>query len=94
MSDKVILHVHSVVDRITNSSTEIYTNLSSNAKETATKFLKSMLTSVGYKGPFDDMFTVEKQENTIIISSKLTGQKIDLVGELMGIIDQYAEYNG
>ena len=53
------LHVHSVVDAITNSSTEIYTFLSYNAIAMAKEALGKWLTFIGVKETVDDLFDIQ-----------------------------------
>lgn len=88
--------IHSVVDVITNSSTEIYTNIGSSAEKVVRSLLTSLLKATAVPETVDDCFEIEiDQENsTILVTSKRTKEVIDLRDAFSSMFDQSASYNG
>jgi len=56
---KVIIPIHSVIDVITNSSTEIFTNASSNSPKLMKDVINSILQVAGCDKTADDLFDIE-----------------------------------
>lgn len=55
--------LHSIVDVITNSSTEIFINVNSNTVKVFKKFIEKILTASGIKKSADDLFDFEFNVN-------------------------------
>jgi hypothetical protein len=89
------VNVHSIIDVITNSSTEIFSGAKSQATEVAKELINKILSEGGSDKTADDLFTfetvsqdvgMEDDVNNVIIKAKSNDQVVidvlDLVSEL------------
>jgi hypothetical protein len=90
--------IHSIVNVITNSSTEIYTTVLDDAEKTAKALITKLMRMMGATVGADECFEVKIEEGDyedkcVMVRSKITGEEIDLSSELFKMIDQHAENN-
>lgn len=71
--------VHSIIDIITNSSSEIYTWANENAVETTSEMIKEMMISMGVEGEVSDYFDIE-----LIIDSEWESNMRRIAKEMIG----------
>lgn len=105
MNNEIRLNIHSIIDVITNSSTEIYTHACTNAKEFAYEALNEILKISGSNKKAEDLFDVtikteedsyrDTSESQIIIKAKDSSiSNMDLFEAFFRCIWKDAEYNG
>ena len=100
------MKVHSVIDLITNSSTEIFTTATDTAVLDVRVLLGEILKAAGSKKQVDDVFDIKvevaeepynedlslgKQRQLIVT---LKGQNKNLITDFRTLFDQTAYYNG
>lgn len=93
--------IHSIVNVITNSSTEIYTYVDDNADKAAKEMIDRLFRMMGVTDRAEDHFNISigtdpKYSDTKVlkVTSRLTGEEINLITCLKSMINQHAEYNG
>jgi len=107
---QIAIPIHSIIDVITNSSTEIYTNTHSKSIEYAKDLINEILDAAGSDKTADDLFEFEiiedeehdpndwncmSAENTLKITSKGDSEKpLNLLNKLQNIFSQEAHYDG
>jgi hypothetical protein len=90
--------IHSIVNVITNSSTEIYTTVLDDAEKTAKALITKLMHMMGATVSAEECFEVsigedDYENKCVMVKSKITGEEIDLNNELFKMIDQHAENN-
>lgn len=91
------VYVHSEVDLITNSSTELFLWFSGSAEATIKKFLADALSAAGVTESVDDLFDISRDgdEELVVIPKKAIGSaRLNIARGLLSIVDGDAEYNG
>lgn len=83
--------VHSIVDIITNSSTVVYVNSTSNTIDYTKKFLNQIIKSVGVDGDVDDYFDV-----TLELTESIALEWFENMdsGEIQELLEGYKKYKG
>ncbi len=104
-NNEIRIPVHSIIDVITNSSTEIYTYAKDSAKEFAYEALNEILKIAGSDKKAEDLFDVsivteesswrDEPESEIIIKAKNSSvSNMNIFQAFFNCIYQDAEYNG
>lgn len=83
------VRLHSLIDVITNSSTEIFTSVTSSGKENLYKIIQEIMTTLKVEGNAEDFFTVTVEE--VINYDYLTDQLYD-GEEFEEFYEDYPEY--
>lgn len=103
MKEHIKVNIHSVIDAITNSSTEIFIN--TNNVGALKEFINGMLKSIGSDKTFDDIFEVQITEprtrceyfevdELILIPKDTTQEVINFTHLVQRIFSIDATYNG
>ena len=82
------INLHSIVDVITNSSTEIFINCHSNTVGKITEFFNKMLKMAGATKSFEDLYDVEiREQGYMYVESTEDYEKIDKIIPIEDVID-------
>jgi len=89
--------VHSFVDLITNSSSEIFVSADQNTLNAIEALVQNILIAGGSTAKASDLFTFELSDNTVIINSKVESDESHAaaarLSSLVGLFDVSARYN-
>ena len=106
LNEKYTIPVHSFVDLITNSSTEIYIEADKGTFKSVTEMINKILDLGGSKMKCDDLFTIElgKEEEysssvSLIVKSRDENSELGkktaaILSDLTGLFSIDAAYNG
>lgn len=81
---KQIIPVHSFVDLITNSSSEIFVSADQDTVNAVKKLVNTLLTAGGGKLTADDLFTFKLAGNDLDVTAKDTSPDIVLAAQTLG----------
>lgn len=87
------IHIHSVVNLITNSSTEIYTWADEDSVNGARTIFGDMIKGLGLSGTVDDYFTIELIGSSLEVRLK-SDPKRNIADAVFNLFGVEAEYDG
>ena len=98
MNKKYILKIHSMVDLITNSSSEVFVSADQSTIDGVKDIVNNLLKIGGSTLTFDDLFRAEIDSDGItvtVINDSPEAQKVaGLLSNLTGLFSIDATYNG
>lgn len=107
--EKITIKIHSFIDIITNSSTEIFVKASNNTIKSIKELVNSLLAIAKSEMKFDDIFTIELgeeeetyheyySERSVIVKAidenKESKLASGILSNLTGLFEINADYNG
>lgn len=94
---EIRINVHSFVDVITNSSTEIYMNPSGSAKKMMYNLINTFIAEAGSDKKAEDLYDIETSGEDLIVKPKSDDSNeftINITDEIYNMYYIDAEYNG
>ncbi len=94
---EIKVSIHSFIDVITNSSTEIYISTTSGAESRMYELINAFLKEAGSEKTAEDLYIIKGSGEDLIISPKSDDSgkyDIDMGIEIYKLFDMDAEYNG